>query len=149
MSLVARGSARRRREAEAELLRQQEEDARRRREPGEPEPEVSPFGGSPLGALFDAMLSGSRTRSYEYDDDSGRWVDVPERRPEPPLHDEAGKPQRRQRQAPHRQRQQPQSPLSSLFGGGMMGGDGSGNFEVQPPGELTTFEDVGGMDTLK
>lgn len=32
----------------------------------------------------------------------------------------------------------------------MMGGlDGSGIFEVQPPEELTTFEDVGGMENLK
>ena len=30
-----------------------------------------------------------------------------------------------------------------------MGGDGSGEFEVQPPDELTTFEDVGGMEKLK
>jgi transitional endoplasmic reticulum ATPase len=30
-----------------------------------------------------------------------------------------------------------------------MGGDGSGTFEVQPPGELVTFEDVGGMESLK
>ena len=30
-----------------------------------------------------------------------------------------------------------------------MGGDGSGDFDVQAPDELTTFEDVGGMDTLK
>ena len=27
--------------------------------------------------------------------------------------------------------------------------DGSGEFEVEPPEELTTFEDVGGMETLK
>jgi SpoVK/Ycf46/Vps4 family AAA+-type ATPase len=31
----------------------------------------------------------------------------------------------------------------------MMGGDGSGEFEVQPPEELTSFADVGGMDKLK
>ena len=30
-----------------------------------------------------------------------------------------------------------------------MGGDGSGEFEVQSPDELTTFADVGGMETLK
>ena len=32
---------------------------------------------------------------------------------------------------------------------GGMGGDGSGEFEVQSPDELTTFEDVGGMEKLK
>ena len=38
-----------------------------------------------------------------------------------------------------------------MFGslGGMMGGDGSGDFDVQPPDELITFADVGGMDALK
>jgi transitional endoplasmic reticulum ATPase len=31
----------------------------------------------------------------------------------------------------------------------MMPSDGSGSFDVQPPDELTTFADVGGMDALK
>ena len=36
-----------------------------------------------------------------------------------------------------------------LGGMGGMPSDGSGEFEVQSPEELTTFEDVGGMETLK
>ena len=36
-----------------------------------------------------------------------------------------------------------------LGGIGGMPSDGSGEFEVQSPEELTTFEDVGGMETLK
>src|SRR5437868_4950784 len=121
--------------------------ARRRREryeeppPGAgDEPQVTV--GSPLDLLF-----GGGWQSYEYEPQSGRWVDVSQREPEPPeqrqeeTHAER-RPQRRRRQAP-------QSPLGSLFGGGMMGGDGSGNFDVQPPDELTNFADVGGMDALK
>ena len=36
-----------------------------------------------------------------------------------------------------------------MLGGMGMPSDGSGDFEVEPPDELTTFEDVGGMDKLK
>ncbi|MBA2616080.1 MAG: ATP-binding protein, partial [Actinobacteria bacterium] len=40
--------------------------------------------------------------------------------------------------------------MRGLLGGGMMGGgDGSGDFEVQSPDDLTTFADVGGMEELK
>jgi len=41
------------------------------------------------------------------------------------------------------------NPFGMLGGMGGMGGDGGGDFDVQAPDELTTFEDVGGMDTLK
>ena len=36
-----------------------------------------------------------------------------------------------------------------MLGGMGMPSDGSGEFEVEPPEELTTFEDVGGMEELK
>jgi len=152
VTTLARASARRRREAEAELLRRQQEEERRREAGLEPEDDVSPFGGSPLGMLFDAMFSGPGMHSYEYDPQSGRWVDVSDRRPEPlptEPEPESKTARTRTKQAPQRRRQTQQNPLGSLFGGGLAGGDGSGDFEVQPPGELTTFEDVGGMDSLK
>ena len=140
MVSVARRATRRAREV-AEL----EEAARRRDSGSEPEP---PFGASPFGSLLGELMSGGFTRSYTYDPATGQWVDMSEQQPEPPAEDaqaERGQSKRRPRR-----RQAPQSPLSSLLGGGMMGGlDGSGDFEVQPPEELTTFEDVGGMENLK
>jgi hypothetical protein len=36
-----------------------------------------------------------------------------------------------------------------MLGGMGVPSDGSGEFEIEPPEELTTFEDVGGMDALK
>src|SRR3954471_22451018 len=135
---AARRSARRRRELAEEYERQS---------PGADDgSQVA--GGSP----FDLLFGGSGWQSYVYDPQSGRWVDVSQREPEPSpeeLQQEAH-PQRRQQRRPRRQA--PQSPLGSLFGGGMMGGgggDGSGNFDVQPPDELTNFSDVGGMTALK
>src|SRR4051812_38849269 len=124
---AARRSARRRRE---EYERQSEPGGG-----GEPQVTVA----SPFDLLFGG---GSGWQSYEYDPQSGGWVDASDHEPEPPEQppDQA---QRRQQRRPRRQA--PQSPLGSLFGGGMMGGDGSGNFDVQPPDELTNFSDVGGM----
>src|SRR3954452_11696833 len=134
---AARRSARRRREFE-------EYD---RQPPGADEGSQVTVG-SPSDLLFGG---GGGWQSYEYDPQSGRWVDVSQREPEPPEQPQEEphaerRPQRRPR------RQAPQSPLGSLFGGGLMGGvggDGSGNFDVQPPDELTNFADVGGMDALK
>jgi len=58
--------------------------------------------------------------------------------------------------APARRRRVRTKPRTASMGsfGGMLGGlggmgGGSGEFEVQPPDELTTFEDVGGMEELK
>ena len=112
---------------------------------------AAPFGPSPFGALLESLFTGGGARSYGYDPATGRWVDMSEMEPEatpPKPNDRQGTAasEQRQRRAP---RQQPQSPLASLLRGGMMGGDGSGDFEVQPPDELTTFADVGGMDALK
>src|SRR3954470_5440458 len=128
--------------------------ARRRRELAEEYERQSPGAddGSQVavGSPFDLLFGGSGWQSYEYDPQSGRWVDVSQREPEPSPEEpqQEAHPQRRQQRRPRRQA--PQSPLGSLFGGGMMGGgDGSGNFDVQPPDELTNFSDVGGMTALK
>ncbi|MEN3342743.1 MAG: transitional endoplasmic reticulum ATPase, partial [Actinomycetota bacterium] len=100
--------------------------------------------------LLESLMTRAGARSYTYDPASGRWVDVSDQQPASP----PGKDQDAPQQAPPRPRrprrqQPPQSPLASLLGGGMTGGDGSGNFDVAPPEELTTFADVGGMDSLK
>src|SRR5436309_2952931 len=106
--------------------------------------DVAPFGGSPFGALLESLMTGAGARSYSFDPATGRWVDMSEHQPEAQQHEPV---QQERRHEPGRR--QPQSPLASLFGGGMMGGDGSGAFDVQSPEELTTFADVGGMDALK
>src|SRR5689334_8448415 len=131
---LARRAALRRAEYEEELAREAAERGPSRAGGDDPPP---PLGMSPLGSLLEQMMSGPAWgRSYEVDPETGRWVDVTERQPEPAPPQEAQANARRQRKAPHRTQQQ--SPLGSLFGGGLMGGDGSGDFEVQPPDELTT-----------
>jgi transitional endoplasmic reticulum ATPase len=136
----ARRAARRRRELQEEYERQASS--------GDSSDEPQGFIGSP----FDLLFGGSGGwQSHEYDPASGRWVDTSDHEPEPPAQQEEPHPaaQRQQRRRPHRTTAA-QNPLGSLFGGGMMGGgDGSGTFDVQPPDELTRFEDVGGMETLK
>jgi transitional endoplasmic reticulum ATPase len=140
MSSVARRSALRRRRQLEEELERQSNDGIAGDQPV----------GSPLDALFGTMLGGGSGgwQSYEYDPATGTWVDRSHEEPEeePLAEQQQHAPARRKRQ---RQRAAQQSPLGSLFGGGMMGGDGSGNFDVQPPDELTTFAEVGGMETLK
>jgi transitional endoplasmic reticulum ATPase len=137
---AARRAGRRRRELEEEYARQS--DA------GDGDG-GQPLAGSPFDVLFGGMLGGSGGwSSYEYDPQTGGWVEVRDREPAPepqpqPQQQATRPPQRRRRSQP------PQSPLGSLFGGGLLGGDGSGSFEVQPPDELTRFDDVGGMETLK
>ena len=134
------------RRAAAQRRRQLEEELERQSRAGDEPPD--PFGGSPFDALFEHMLGGSGGwHSYEYDPESG-WTDVSEQEPAAPREEERNRPATAQRRRP-RPRAASQSPLGSLFGGGLMGGDGSGNFEVQPPDELTNFDDVGGMETLK
>jgi transitional endoplasmic reticulum ATPase len=151
--LSMRRAAKRRRELEEEQRRQWEEAQAR----GEVPP-ASPFG--LLGDLFGAVLSGSATggRSFEYDEQTGDWVETTHDSHERPAVEDEPAPQNAQerRAAAKRARRrraaaQPQSPLANILGGGMMGGlgGGSGNFEVQHPDELTTFDDVGGMEALK
>ena len=162
-------NARRRRREEEERLRI-EEERRRRRDRGEPEDPwdgASPFAGMPFGRLFEHLIRSSGVHSYTIDPETGEWVEITDDEPEP-VRDEQRTPQpgqqggngarpdaaerRRRRAARTRSRGgTQQSPLGGLFGGmqqmGQMGG--GGDFEVIPPDELTTFDDVGGMERLK
>src|SRR3954470_12464377 len=63
----------------------------------------------------------------------------------------AGAPGARRPSCPRARASAPANPLASLLGGGVGGGMGGqgGDFEVQPPDDLTTFADVGGMDAIK
>jgi SpoVK/Ycf46/Vps4 family AAA+-type ATPase len=143
--LVAMATSAARRARRREEERRRAEMERRARE-GNGDGPSSPFAGMPFGGLFDVLLSGGGgwSRSYEYDEESGRWIDVSERHPEPVAEPEQAadtptrKPRRRQRQGTTT------SPLGGLFG--MPQGT---EFEVQPPEELIDFDDVGGMDDLK
>ena len=89
MMSAARRAARRRRDHEEEYARQSD--------PGDGEgPEVRV--GSPLDLLF----GGSGWSSYEYDPQTGDWVEVSDREPEPPAprqeeQETAERPKRRQR----------------------------------------------------
>ena len=150
-------SARRKRRQEEEWRRQEEEERRRRSAHGNGDPpdEFSPFGMLPFGGLLEHLLSGpgTWTRSYELDPETGRWVEVgapdtePEPDPEPQQEQAAGRDDRPRRS--RQRRRQPSSPFEQLLGGGMGGMGGGGDFEVEPPEELITFDDVGGMERLK
>ena len=114
---------------------------------------MSPFGGLPFGGLLDAMLRGNAgwTRTMEYDEQRGGWVEVDPRAAEPatasaPPPSPQGEQPRFQRKSPRRTA--PANPLSALLGGAMAGG-ANGEFEVQRPEDLVTFADVGGMEKLK
>ena len=112
---------------------------------------VSPFAGLPFGGIFEEMMRGMETRSYRVDPDTGEWVEMTDEQPaEDEAAEESGDPEQRRRKRKSRTR----STTSSASPFGMLGGmgmpsDGSGEFEVEPPEELTTFEDVGGMEKLK
>jgi len=143
----------------ARRQREQLEEQRRREAElagagdGPQDPGFSPFAGMPFGGLFDQLLRspGTWSRALEYDPETGRWVDVTERAPaeEPPATSEGQKPvpeppiRRTQAASP--------GPFGGLFGslGGMSGMGGGGNFDVEPPDYLDTFDDVGGMTELK
>ena len=99
-------------------------------------------------------------RSYTLDPETGEWVEITDEMPEPAAENEpaaeaggdatpAKRPSEERRRAARTRtsRSASMSPLGGMLGG--MGGDGSGEFEVQSPDELTTFADVGGMETLK
>ena len=113
----------------------------------------SPFAGLPFGGLLEAMMgpAGAWTRTLEYDDGTGRWVDVsakharsspaPEREPS-----SSGREQPRFQRTSSR-RAQPANPLTTLLGGALGGADGE--FAVQRPDALPTFADVGGMEPVK
>jgi len=151
----------RRQRALAEERRRQAEAAERGDPPG---PGASPFGFFPFGDLFGPLLSGPGgwSRSLAYDPRTGEWVDITDQDPaaseaapseseESP--DEVLSPAelRHRRRARQRSSQASGSanPLGSLFGGGLGGMGGGGNFEVEPADELSGFEAVGGMEKLK
>ena len=146
MSALGRMARASRRRADDEEQRRLEES---RREGGE-DP-ISPFAGMPFGGLFEEMFRGMETRSYRIDPETGEWVEMSAEQPtepDPQPADDA-EPQRRRRKS----RTRPKS-TSSMSPFGMLGGmgmpsDGSGEFEVEPPEELSTFDDVGGMEKLK
>ena len=119
---------------------------------------ASPFALLPFGGLFEALMSGpGRARSFAYDEETGQWVDISDQQPEAPqpepdpehAEDGEGAAPRKRRRRPRPAPAAAPNPLAGLLGGGMMGGGGSGNFDVQPPDDLATFADVGGMDELK
>ena len=134
-------------------------------EAGEIQPgQASPFGLFPFGGVLEELMRAQGvSRSYRIDPATGEWIEisdeVPEevpaaRAPEPELEDASPAERRsaakkRRRQA-SRASQQSSSPFGGMLGGlGGMPSDGSGEFEVQAPEELTTFADVGGMEALK
>ena len=138
--------------ARASRRRAYEEEQRRveesRRNGGEEQ--VSPFAGMPFGGLFEEMLRGMETRSYRIDPETGEWVDMSAEQPAEPEPKADGPEAPRQKR---KSRTRPKS-TSSMSPFGMLGGmgmpsDGSGEFEVEPPEELSTFADVGGMEKLK
>jgi transitional endoplasmic reticulum ATPase len=142
-------SARRQREQLEARKRREEELARS----GGGAQGSSPFAGMPFGGLFDQLLTGpgSWGRSLEYDPETGRWVDVTDRAPseEAPAAPNGQKPA--PEPAPRRTQAASPGPFGGLFGslGGMSGMGGGGNFDVEPPDHLDTFDDVGGMTDLK
>ncbi len=114
----------------------------------------SPFAGMPFGGLFDQLLNGPGgwSRALEYDSETGRWVDVTDRDPMPagPGSDQSSD-DKPAAPPPRRQQASAPGPFGGLFGslGGMSGMGGGGNFDVESPKDLDTFEDVGGMAELK
>ncbi len=166
------GSISRRRRLE-EQERRALEAARRQRGGAEDDAQhptaMSPFGMLPFGGLFEHLLSMQGARSFRIDPRTGEWVEVTDEEPLPLEEEPQPKPEqtppgdgasREATAAAARKRRRAQrartrsaaaaNPLGNLLGGGMMGGgDGSGEFDVQPPDELITFGEVGGMEKLK
>ena len=141
------GSFRRARRMREERERYEEELQRQADDPSAKQDQV---GGSPFGPLFDTLFSGAGMRSYQYDPQTGEWVDMTDVRPEPePEPQPAGNGDAKRKRETRKQR--PSSQKGGMFSpfGMTGGGDGSGDFQVEPPDELIRFEDVGGMDGLK
>jgi transitional endoplasmic reticulum ATPase len=148
MSLVGRMARASRQRAHEEEQRRLDELQR----DGGPEL-ASPFAMFPFGGILEEMMRGMETRSYRIDPETGEWVEMTDElpaEPEPGPVETDGTPRPRKRKS----RTRPRSTSSASPFGGMLGGlgmpsDGSGEFEVEPPDELTTFVDVGGMEQLK
>ena len=140
--------------ARASRRRAYEEEQRRleelRRQGGEEE--ISPFAGMPFGGLFEEMFRGMETRSYRIDPETGEWIEMSAEQPaEPEAQQPADDTEPRRRKRKSRTRPKSTSSMSpfGMLGGMGMPSDGSGEFEVEPPEELSTFDDVGGMEKLK
>jgi transitional endoplasmic reticulum ATPase len=138
---LARQLARRRRELDISHWGRWGSGRRRRRA-------QDSLGDSPLAGN---LLGGAWTRSYVYDNRTGRWMDMtddqPEAMEEPRPPEDRATPSSDQKQPrPVRARRISQAgPLGGLLSG--LGG--GGDFEVEPPDQLPTFADVGGMEHLK
>ncbi|HEX8121838.1 MAG TPA: AAA family ATPase [Solirubrobacteraceae bacterium] len=151
---MGRAARRRRLEEEERERRELERALRDRRGDRGGAPPAGPFGGLPFGDLFEQLMSGQGgfAKSMAYDPQTGQWVDLSDREPErqPPAQPAEGVAARPQRQRQQRRRRPPQQggPLGGLMQG-LQGMGGGGSFEIEPPDELTRFEDVGGMDALK
>src|SRR3954447_12359094 len=103
MISAAARTARRRRQLEDEYVAEQQ------RGDG-----ADPYGNgqytSPLGSIFDALMTGAATHSYEYDPETGRWVDITDREPQPEPEPKPEVEAPRGRSKPRRQ-ERSQSPL--------------------------------------
>jgi len=140
--------------ARASRRRAYEEEQRRleelRRTGGEEV--VSPFSVLPFGGILEEMMRGMETRSYRIDPETGEWVDMTGERPpepEPEREEESADGSRRKKRKSRRPKRASSASPFGMLGGMGMPSDGSGEFEVEPPEELSTFEDVGGMENLK
>src|SRR3954452_4845383 len=100
---------------------------------------IDPFEGMPFGGLLGHMLGGAGgwSRSYTYDAETGRWVEISGQQPADPEEDQAeaertpNGAQSKPRRAARRR-----TAGDSLMGQlGMLGGGGAGSadFDVQPP----------------
>ena len=128
---------------ERQVERIEEELARRTAAAGDPAGTEPGFGESSFGGVLDEMLrQGAWTRSLTYDERTGEWVEADDPALEMPERPDVASSTKRAR------KRSASSPSGGVFGS--LGiSDGSGNFQVQPPQELPTFEDVGGMEALK
>ena len=150
VTLISSAARRRRRAFEAA-----EEQARRAADGGsDPFEGASPFEMLPFGGLLESLMTGMGARSFQYDPETGEWVEVSDEQPvldeQPePAQARSETPARRPRSRPKRHAASPLGPLGGLMGGMGGGFGGSGEFEVESPEELDTFEDVGGMEVLK
>nr|MBA2296741.1 ATP-binding protein [Actinomycetota bacterium] len=160
VSLVSRAARRRaQRAAERQLEFERAVDS------GEVETGAgSPFAMFPFGGVLEELMrSQGLSRSYTIDPETGEWVEITDQEPEPlPEPERAPQPvegasssdrrseaKRRRRASTAAKESRSRGPFSMLGGMGGMPSDGSGEFEVQSPEELTSFADVGGMETLK
>jgi transitional endoplasmic reticulum ATPase len=139
--------------------RQAEEEARRRAVAGlgpdaigegsQAFPTGDLGGGWPFDNLFEMLGGNVWSRSYVWDQATGRWVEMPSSgQPRPQPQQPPAQPTSTGK--PATSRPKPNRTSSSLFGGGLLSGlDGTGNFQVEPAATLPTFQDVGGMEKLK